>query len=396
MKILINDHSGHGFTLSLSKELAESNEVLHCFSKNFQSPKGYLEKRKTDPDNLQFFPLSYKNEFKKYSILKRSLQEGRYAAMVIRIIKKEKPDIVICANTPLVAQQRILVFCKRRKIPFILWFQDIYSVAIKKIAIKKLGPLGALLAKPFDILEKYQLRHSDSIISITEDFDQQFKRWHISTPNFVIPNWSPIDEIKMCQKDNDFSREFGLVDSFNLVYSGTMGFKHNPHLIVDLCVRLKEYEDIKIVIVSEGMGASFLSKQKDDKNLSNLVIIPFQPFERFSMVLSTADVFLALLEDDAGVYSVPSKVLSYLCAGRPVIVAAPKNNLASKIVHSSNSGRCFESSTNGDLSAAVIEIKEIPEVYGMFSKNARKYAEENFQIKKIAKHFIEIIQKTLQ
>jgi colanic acid biosynthesis glycosyl transferase WcaI len=396
MKILINDHSGHGFTLSLSKELAREHVVLHSFSENFQSPKGYLVKLPTDPPNLSFVPLVYKKTFHKYSLIKRALQERKYAAMLNKVIDTEKPDIIICANTPLVAQQKILSFCRKRKIPFILWFQDIYSVAIKKIAIKKLGFLGHLVAAPFEFLEKSQLRNSNCIVSITDDFSEQFKKWNVRTSNFVVPNWSPIEEIEMVSKANEFSKSHGLENSFNIVYSGTMGFKHNPQLIVQLTQGLSHNADIKIVVVSEGLGASYLQKQKTEKNLSNLVILPFQPFERFSQVLSTADIFLAMLEADAGTYSVPSKVLSYLCAGKPIVVAAPANNLASKIVSSSNSGKCVENSDIEKLLSSVLEIKENQDLCALFSRNARNYAEENFQIEKISKSFTHIIQTTLK
>ena len=109
-----------------------------------------------------------------------------------------------------------------------------------------------------------------------------------------------MDEIQMVDKSNAFSKMLGLKHSFNIVYSGTMGFKHNPHLIVELCQRLRQHNDIKIVVVSEGLGASYLKKEKNNKRLSNLVLTPFQPFENFSAVLSSADVFLAMLESDAG------------------------------------------------------------------------------------------------
>jgi colanic acid biosynthesis glycosyl transferase WcaI len=200
----------------------------------------------------------------------------------------------------------------------------------------------------------------------------------------------------MVSKANEFSKSHGLENSFNIVYSGTMGFKHNPQLIVQLTQRLSHNADIKIVVVSEGLGASFLQKQKTEKNLSNLVILPFQPFERFSQVLSTADIFLAMLEADAGTYSVPSKVLSYLCAGKPIVVAAPANNLASKIVSSSNSGKCVENSDIEKLLSSVLEIKENQDLCALFSRNARNYAEENFQIEKISKSFTHIIQTTLK
>ena len=61
-------------------------------------------------------------------------------------------------------------------------------------------------------------------------------------------------------------------------------------------------------------------------------------------VLGSADVLVAILEADAGVFSVPSKVLSYFCAGRPVLLAVPRENLAAKIVVESGAGLVVEPS----------------------------------------------------
>jgi hypothetical protein len=41
---------------------------------------------------------------------------------------------------------------------------------------------------------------------------------------------------------------------------------------------------------------------------------------------------VVLLEQDAGAFSVPSKTLSYLCAGRPVLGLMPAENLAATLV----------------------------------------------------------------
>ena len=40
-------------------------------------------------------------------------------------------------------------------------------------------------------------------------------------------------------------------------------------------------------------------------------------------MLASADVLVALLETDAGAFSVPSKVLTSLSAGRPILAAIP-------------------------------------------------------------------------
>ncbi|MDN5745893.1 MAG: glycosyltransferase WbuB, partial [Nocardioidaceae bacterium] len=57
-----------------------------------------------------------------------------------------------------------------------------------------------------------------------------------------------------------------------------------------------------------------------------------QPYERLSEVLGSGDLLVVLLEKEAGAFSVPSKTLSYLSAGRPVLGLMPPENLAADLV----------------------------------------------------------------
>jgi glycosyltransferase involved in cell wall biosynthesis len=54
--------------------------------------------------------------------------------------------------------------------------------------------------------------------------------------------------------------------------------------------------------------------------------------------MGTGAVVVAILGVDAGIFSVPSKVLSYLCAGRPVLGAMPAENLAARMVRDNDMG----------------------------------------------------------
>ena len=49
-------------------------------------------------------------------------------------------------------------------------------------------------------------------------------------------------------------------------------------------------------------------------------------------MLGSGDVLVVLLDASAGAFSVPSKTLSYLCAGRPVLGLMPAENLAATLV----------------------------------------------------------------
>ena len=67
-------------------------------------------------------------------------------------------------------------------------------------------------------------------------------------------------------------------------------------------------------------------------------------------------MLVAILEADAGVFSVPSKVLSYLCAGRPLLLAVPKENLAAKIVVECGAGLVVEPSDLAGFCAAARQV----------------------------------------
>ena len=70
----------------------------------------------------------------------------------------------------------------------------------------------------------------------------------------------------------------------------------------------------------------------------NIHSLPSQPYELMPEVLSAGSVLVALLDEAAGEFSVPSKVLSCLCVGRPVLLSVPARNAAARIVRENYAG----------------------------------------------------------
>jgi hypothetical protein len=124
-----------------------------------------------------------------------------------------------------------------------------------------------------------------------------------------------------------------------VLYTGTLGLKHNPRMLLALGEQLESRRHTSLVVVSEGPSAVWLGEQARLRRLSVLEVMPFQPFEIDSDVLGSADVLVSILERGAGSYSVAAKVLSYLCAGRPIVLSAPRENLAAKIIARAGAGK---------------------------------------------------------
>lgn len=391
MKILIHDYSGHPFQIQLSKYLAEQGyNVLHVYSGSFQTPKGNF---KNGNSNLEICELKLKKEFKKYSYVKRRHQEMEYGNLVTNEIDRFMPDVLISGNTPLDAQKIILKKCGKMNIPFIFWVQDIYSIAIRKILSKKYPIVGDLIGLYYCKLEQKLFKLSAEVIVISKDFCNYIDPYLTNAKkSHVIENWAPINEIDIKNKNNVWARKFKFNDKKCFIYSGTLGMKHNPELLLRLSLELQLESNTKVIVISEGLGAEWLKAKKLEYKLNNLIIMDFQPFENLPDILGTADVLIAILEKDSGEFSVPSKVLTYLCAGRPILLSVPLNNLSAKIVEQNEAGYVVEpDDINNFVSTAKIMIND-SKMCKEFGIKARNYAEQTFDINKISQKFISIIE----
>ena len=109
-------------------------------------------------------------------------------------------------------------------------------------------------------------------------------------------------------------------------------------------------------------------------------------------MLASADVLIAVLERDAGVYSVPSKVLSYLCSGRPLLASMPPENLAARTIVGNQAGIVVSPHDDYTFVAAAKELYRDSELRTRLGKSARRYAEGTFQIENIADRFEEAFE----
>ena len=211
-------------------------------------------------------------------------------------------------------------------------------------------------------------------------------KWKINTKSYVIPNWAPINQIPYYEyKDFDWINKNNLGNKFIIMYSGTMGMKHNPKVITYAAQALQD-TNIHFVIISEGTGFDYLKKNQSD----NITLLPLQPFKKLPKILSCSDLLLTILEKDAGIYSVPSKVWSYFCSKRPSIFVVPENNLVSKIGKKYNTSIVVKDDI--ELVNKIKEIKNDDKLLSDLAINSRKYAENFFNIDKISNNFLNIIK----
>jgi len=394
MRILVHDYVGHPFQPQLSRKLASrGHEVLHIYCGSFSTPRGTMVKQPSDAAGFNVEAIDLGKEIPKNGFVTRFQMETEYGRRLVDVIERFQPEVVLSGNTPSIPQWRVVRHCKRHGIRHVFWVQDIYGVAAYRLLKRRIPVVGHVVGQYFMWLDRKSARNSDALVVITDDFIPVFEGWGIDRQKMhVIHNWAVLEELAVQPRENAWAKQFSLGSGPRFIYTGTLAMKHNPALLLALAKMLDQRGDGELVVVSQGSGVEWLEREAEAAGIQSLKCMGFQPFEVMADVLGSADVLVAVLEPDAGVFSVPSKVLSYMCAGRAMLAAMPLENLAAQLIIKNQTGRVVAPDDYEGFCAAATELIDSEEQREACGRAARQYAEGNFDIDRVADQFEKAIK----
>ncbi|MCY3486928.1 MAG: glycosyltransferase family 4 protein [Bacteroidetes bacterium] len=388
MRVLIHDFGAYAFPVTLSQALQDRGyDVGHAYCDSLVTTPHNVCERTVSFTSL---PVQTSRPLNKYNLVQRWIQEQEYGRLATRSILNFNPDIVISANAPLNAQERILKSCKQSGIPFVFWLQDLIGLATSRVLKSKLPLLSIAIGRYFQSLEGRLLRESDAVISITEDFTPALQKFGVLPDRcYVIENWGTLDRFQ--GDPSMWAQKNKLNQHPILLYAGTLSMKHNPATLLHLAQQVGNRA--QIVVVSQGAGADWLTNAIGEHDLDNLTVLPYQEAGQLPAMYASARLLLVLLTEDAGQFSVPSKVLTCLCAGRPILAAVPKENLAARIIQNSGAGFVIDPNDHIGFVRKAQLLLDKPELCQTLGESARKWADEQFEIGKITDQFEHVLKQ---
>lgn len=366
MKILINDYSGHPFPFELSQLLSRKHEIVHSYAQYFETPKANF-KIKNISTKLRIKPIKISRKFVKDNFISRRSIDILYGKKSIELISEQKPNVVICCQLPLDPLYDVINYCKRNQIKTIFWMQDIYSEAISRVLNKKFPIFGKLIGKYYFYKEKKCEYMCDKIIIISSSFKKFIDKVNLKKTT-IIENWSPVIRPNI-KKIKYFKKKYNPQRKFCFIYSGTLGYKHNPELFIKIA---ENFPKVLLIIASKGKFANEL-KIISIKKLPNIKVIKWIDYENLSSFLSIADALIVTLGSDASIFSVPSKIYAYLTIGKPILGSMPIENLGAKKIKNLNAGYI---SRAGSIKPFIKNCKKIVEnkrLRAKFSNNSKNY-----------------------
>lgn len=388
-RVVVHDYAGHVFQAQLGRWLAgRGHPTLHLYSADVETPRGRLSPSGDDPPDFAVEAVSCGRQLDKYALLRRWFQEMEYGRCLVRRVAAFRPDVVLSANAPPAVQAELAKWARRTGTPLVCWVQDIFTPGVDRVLARAPAPVRRVASRLLGRVEFGAMQASAGIVAISPDFLTVLALYGVDHPHVhVIENWAPHGEIAPRPKGNPWARARGLADKFVFLCSGTLGMKHNPVHLANLARAFRDDPQVRVVVVSQGLGRDWLEGVKATEGLGNLLLFDFQPVEALSDVLATGDVSVLLLEAYAGVLSVPSKVYSYFCAGRPMLGALPADNLAFRRVTERRAGLCVAPDDETGFVAAARRLRDDPALRDACAAEQLAYAARAFDIEVIGRRF---------
>ncbi len=237
-------------------------------------------------------------------------------------------------------------------------------------------------------LEKLFIRKSNKIRVVSKSFFNRIVELGAEENKIsLIYDWVELDALKPCDKNNSFSNEFQLTNSFNIFYTGNIGHIQGLTTVIESANLLKNYPALKFVFVGDGNAKHDLQSLSDSYGLKNILFLPYQPREIMAQILGAANIGLVCLKKGIGFGALPSKTYSILSSGTPLIACVDEGSDTWDLVTRSGGGVAVPPENPESLTKAILDIYNDKEKYIAMCRDGRNYVINNHSPELAAKFF---------
>ncbi|MFB8791476.1 MAG: glycosyltransferase family 4 protein [Potamolinea sp.] len=277
-------------------------------------------------------------------------------------------------------------------LPYVCLLYDLYpDVAAELNVISR----HHWLIKFWDTLNRHVWQNAQQLIVLSSTMKDRVaaKCPEVIDKITVIHNWAdPNKIVPIAKQHNWFAKEFNLVNTFTVMYSGNMGRCHDMDTILQAAILLQN-EPIQFVFIGNGAKRQAFRLQISQLGLQNCQFLPYQDKQNLPYSLTACDLSLVSVSPGMEGLVAPSKLYGALAAGRPIAVICEQHSYLRTIV---TEARCGEAFSNGDfqgLAAFIRRLAADSQLVKQMGQAGRQYLLSNFTPDLIAKQYSKLLYK---
>jgi colanic acid biosynthesis glycosyl transferase WcaI len=161
-------------------------------------------------------------------------------------------------------------------------------------------------------------------------------------------------------------------DEFVLLYSGNIGVKQGLELIVEAASRVT---GIRLIICGDGAARPGLEQQIATGGARNVTLLPLQSERDYARMMVDADVCVISQRSGTGAAFFPSKLLSCVAFGKPVLAVADRESELARMVQEENLGCVVEHWDATEVAEVIRNLMVSRARLTLWGENGRNLAE---------------------
>ena len=244
-----------------------------------------------------------------------------------RILRLKRPDVFVVVSPPLLLGLAALAASFFKRTPFVFHIQDLQPDAAVRLGMLK---ANSLMTRVLYGMESLVYASATRVSSISPGILRMLRTKKVSDRKLLFfPNGVCLSE--RLRPTGAFRRRHGIAeDTFVVLYSGNLGVKQGLQGLIDaahyLQGRVSGAGRIQFVIAGAGAMREVLAAQIERQNLGNVLLLPLQSEEAYREMMADADCCAITQQPGTGELFFPSKLLTTLALGKPVLAIADEES----------------------------------------------------------------------
>ena len=390
------------FTTGLSEHLASQGHTVHVVTAFPYYPEWRIWEeyrgRMTQKEMLGGVQIRRVRHFiprRASSLAQRLLHDFSFTvAALIAGLAAGKCDVIYCSCPPPALALAACILSRIRNVPYVIKLTDLASDAALATGILREG----FLVRWARAMERFVYRHAEAVVCLCEGFRQRLAQSGIPPDRLrLIPDWGDTEAIRPVRSDGSFRDANRIAhEKFIVVHTGNMGKKQDLLNVVRAAELSEGDPSLLWVIVGEGEERALVHSEIRIRQGGNLMLLPLQPVETLCQLYATADVLL--LNQKAAVRDavIPSKVLTYMASGRPVLCAASLDSVASRLISEAGCGVVVKPEDPAALVQGALALRADASLRLEMGANGRVYAERNYNKARVLDSYDQFFESLLE
>ncbi len=251
-----------------------------------------------------------------------------------------RPDVIYMNSWVIVCSGMVCAAAWLRSIPVAMSIQDVYPESLSQ---QQRIRTQSLLYRVLRALDRRIAHSAKALIVISDQFRETYRldRGVPAERIHVLQNWGETSSVNVDARGAyGLRQKYGILDQTMLaVYAGNIGAAAG----VETAIKAFEYlwNEDNICMLIAGVGSSLRACQQmvEEKGLQDRIFFhtPW-PKQDTGIVLGAADVLLLPTQGEQSLVSVPSKLISYMLSGRPVLAMVLGNSDSAKLITKAKAG----------------------------------------------------------